>query len=106
MAVSIFNEVLSKLPQFNPKDIERMEINYPNDDYQVDSEIFESGEVIPLPRDDDFDPEPLLTDGEEMGATEGGIRVAGIEILAFYKSYRHINKPPFRGDWGLFYINR
>jgi hypothetical protein len=106
MAVSIFNEVLSKLPQFNPKDIERMEINYPNDDYQVDSEIFESGEVIPLPRDDDFDPEPLLTDGEEMGATEGGIRVAGIEILAFYKSYRHINKPPFRGDWGIFYINR
>ncbi|MBT8579724.1 hypothetical protein G6646_02050 [Polynucleobacter paneuropaeus] len=106
MAASIFNEVLSKLPQFDPKDLEGIEIGYPNDEFQIEAELFESGEAIPLPRDDEFDPESQSVNEGEMGAAEGAIRAAGIEILAFYKSYRHINKPPFRGEWGVFYINR
>jgi len=106
MAASIFNEVLSKLPQFNPKDFEGVEIDYPNDDLQIENELFGSGEVIPLPRDDEFDPESQSAIEEDMGAVEGGVRSAGIEILAFYKSYRHIDRPPFRGEWGIFYINR
>jgi hypothetical protein len=106
MAASIFNEVLSKLPQFDPKDLEGIEIGYPNDEFQLEAELFESGEAIPLPRDDEFDPESQSANEGEMGAAEGAIRAAGIEILAFYKSYRHINKSPFRGEWGIFYINR
>jgi len=106
MAISIFNEVLPQLPQFDPKDFEGIEINYPNDEFQLEAELFGSGEAIPLPRDDEFDPESQSVNEEEMGAAEGAIRAAGIEILAFYKSYRHINKPPFRGEWGIFYINR
>ena len=105
MTVSIFNEVLSKLPQFNPKDFEGIEIGYPNDEFQPEAELFDSGEAIPLPKDDDFDPELQSENKEEMGAAEGGVRAAGIEILAFYKSYRHINSPPFRGKWGIFYVN-
>jgi len=105
MAASIFNEVLSKLPQFNPKDFEGTEIGYPNDEFQPEAELFDSGEAIPLPKDDDFDPESQSENEEEMGAAEGGVRAAGIEILAFYKSYRHFNRPPFRGKWGIFYVN-
>jgi hypothetical protein len=106
MTASIFNEVLSKLPQFNPKDFEGIEINYPNDEFQIESELFDSGEAIPLPIDEEFDPESQSANEEEMGAAEGGVRAAGIEILAFYKSYRHINHAPFRGEWGIFYVNR
>lgn len=106
MSISIFNEVLPQLPQFDPKDFEGIEINYPNDEFQLEAELFGSGEAIPLPRDDEFDPESQSVNEEEMGAAEGAIRVAGIEILAFYKSYRRINKPPFCGEWGIFYINR
>lgn len=105
MTASIFNEVLTKLPQFNPKDFEGIEIDYPNDEFQPESELFDSGDAIPLPKDEEFDPESLSANEEEMGAAEGGVRAAGIEILAFYKSYRHINHPPFRGKWGIFYVN-
>jgi hypothetical protein len=105
MAASIFNEVLPNLPQFNPKDYEGIEINYPNDEFQIEAELFDSGEAIPLPKDDEFDPEPQSVSEKEMGAAEGGVRAAGIEILAFYKSYRHINSAPFRGKWGIFYVN-
>jgi hypothetical protein len=105
MAASIFNEVLPNLPQFNPKDYEGIEINYPNDEFQIEAEIFDSGEAVPLPKDDEFDPESQSGSEEDMGAVEGGVRAAGIEILAFYKSYRHINHPPFRGEWGIFYVN-
>ena len=105
MAASIFNEVLPNLPQFNPKDYEGIEIDYPNDEFQIEAELFDSGEAIPLPKDDEFDPESQSASEKEMGAAEGGVRAAGIEILAFYKSYRHINSAPFRGKWGIFYVN-
>lgn len=106
MAASIFNEVLSKLPQFNQKDFEGAEVDYPKDEYSIELEQFESGEAVPLPKDDEFDPEPVFDDGVSAGAVEGGLRTVGLEILAFYKSYRHINYSPFPGKWGIFYVNR
>lgn len=105
MIETIFNEVLPNLPQFYPQDYDGLEIGYEKDDYQIDQELFNSGELVSLPQDDEFDPEWRLENEEEMGATGGGIRSAGIEILAFYKSYRHISSPPFRGEWGIFYVN-
>jgi hypothetical protein len=105
MAASIFTEVLSKLPQFYPKDFEEIEIDYPDDEFQPKIELFGSGEAIPLPKDDEFDPESQSENEAEMAAAEAGVRSAGIEILAFYKSYRHINSTPFQGKWGIFYIN-
>lgn len=106
MPVPIFNEVLSKLPAFNPDDFDIKSADYPFDESEIDSGIFESGRLIPMPGDDESDPEPINNDSEEIGATEGGIRTGGIEILAFYKSYRLIKEPPFRGSWGIFYVNR
>lgn len=106
MPVQIFNEVLSKLPAFNPDDFDIKSADYPFDESEIDSEIFESGRLIPMPSDDESDPEPINNDSEEIGATEGGVRAGGIEILAFYKSYRLIKDPPFRGSWGIFYVNR
>ena len=106
MAESIFKEVLSKLPPFNQDDYEGSEIGYPFDEDAIGTQIFESGRLVPLPKDDDYDPEPYDSDEESLGATEGGIRSGGIEILAFYKSYRNINKPPFQGEWGIFFVNR
>jgi len=107
MAVSIFNEVLSKLPPFNQDDYVDSEVDYPFEEDAISTQIFESGRLIPLPNNHDFDPESnVIADEEELGATEGGIRSGGIEVLAFYKSYRNIHNPPFQGEWGIFFINR
>ena len=106
MPIQIFNEVLPKLPPFSPDELDINLADYPFDEHELGTEIFESGKLITMPRDAESDPEPIDLDDEEIGATEGGIRIGGIEILAFYKSYRHINNAPFRGDWGIFYVNR
>jgi len=106
MPIQIFNEVLPMLPPFNPDELDINLADYPFDEHELGAEIFESGRLIPMPSDAESDPEPIDLGEEEIGATEGGIRVGGIEILAFYKSYRHINNAPFRGDWGIFYVNR
>lgn len=45
-------------------------------------------------------------DPEEGEAAEAGIRSRGIEVLAFYKSRHHINKRPYRGKWGIFYLRQ
>jgi len=42
---------------------------------------------------------------EEILATEGGVRAHGLDILAFYKSPRFIDERPFKGRWGVFYLN-
>lgn len=35
---------------------------------------------------------------------EGGIRNRGFDVLAFYKSRRYIEKRPYIGRWGIFYL--
>ena len=46
---------------------------------------------------------PELSD-DEKGLVEGGLRARGIEAIAFYKSKRFIDRDPFIGQWGIFYI--
>ncbi len=48
---------------------------------------------------------PRLTP-EENALIDGGLRVVGFEILAFYKSRRHLNDPPFPNHWGIFFIRK
>lgn len=47
---------------------------------------------------------PLGPDQEE--AAEAGIRVRGLDVLAFYKSRRNINCRPYKGKWGIFYLRQ
>jgi hypothetical protein len=48
---------------------------------------------------------PDLT-SEEQEAAEAGVRSRGFDVLAFYKSRRHVNKRPYRGKWGIFYLRQ
>ncbi len=106
MLKSLFDDVLKKLPNSKVEDYD-LDLDYPHDEIiEIDPEIFESTELVPMPEDQDYDPEFSDVDEKEIGIVEGGVRAGGIEILAFYKSYRHVNEPPFRGEWGIFYINR
>jgi hypothetical protein len=43
---------------------------------------------------------------KEQEAAEAGVRSRGFDVLAFYKSRRHINKRPYRGKWGIFYLRQ
>lgn len=47
---------------------------------------------------DDVDPE-----NDEAGRRV--LREAGIDMLAFYKSFRFRDLPPYRGRWGIFLID-
>ena len=44
--------------------------------------------------------------GDEEEAAEAGVRHSGFEVLAFYKSRRHIHRPPYKGKWGIFYLRQ
>lgn len=41
---------------------------------------------------------------EQEEAVEGGIRSRGFDALAFYKSRRLVDKRPYQGRWGIFYL--
>lgn len=47
---------------------------------------------------DDVDP-------ENVEAGRRVLREAGIDVLAFYKSFRFRDLPPYRGRWGIFLID-
>lgn len=47
---------------------------------------------------DDVDP-------ENAEAGRRAVREAGIDVLAFYKSFRFKDLPPYRGRWGIFLID-
>jgi hypothetical protein len=114
----LFERVLSQLPDPpEPPDPPRtpaVDDSGADGDDQIDSPPeSEDGELEPyesiVVRDRVFDrmagtltvPEPSTTEKELV---EGGIRVRGIDAIAFYKSRRFIEKAPFRGKWGIFYI--
>ena len=42
---------------------------------------------------------------EDVDAGRRVVREAGVDILAFYKSFRFRDQPPFRGSWGIFLID-
>lgn len=48
---------------------------------------------------------PDLT-SDEQEAAEAGVRARGFDVLAFYKSRRYINRRPYRGKWGIFYLRQ
>lgn len=48
---------------------------------------------------------PIMRETDEYGEPLGeGVETGGIDILAFYKSFRFRNDRPFRGRWGIFYL--
>ena len=106
MSTSIFQNVLANLPKFDVKDYQNLWVEYPKEDDIFDVGVFDQGDCLPLPLNDNEDPESSDNQQSESGAIEGGIRQYGLDILAFYKSYRHLNEKPFKGKWGIFFINK
>ncbi len=51
-----------------------------------------------------FSQDSLFGDSETDLLVEGAVRAAGFDVLAFYKSYRHRDKFPAPGKWGIFYL--
>lgn len=66
------------------------------DEVSDNSSVRKLGELESL-----SDPE---SDDDERRLIDGGIREIGMEALAFYKSFRYVDRPPFRGHWGIFYL--
>lgn len=61
---------------------------------EVNTDILSQAQHMDVPRPED----------KEL--VEGGIRVRGLEALAFYKSRRLISARPFPGKWGIFYLKQ
>jgi hypothetical protein len=121
-----FNEALSK---FN-KNFDRNKLPIPEveeDPSDDNSNIREDDIYSPWPIDNDNDAlttiDDILTTDEvtkrltgesshrnlskdDADLLDGGVREIGLEVYAFYKSLRFIDKPPFRGKWGIFYLRQ
>lgn len=109
----IFSQVQENLGNFDPSEHDTPELDLPKDDLNPFREAIELGEVVPI---DEYEQavnarevleEQRLTpalDQENRRIIEGGVREAGLDVLAFYKSRRDIDKPPYRGKWGVFYL--
>jgi len=65
------------------------------------------GQLIDLDRESD---NPTLDGGstpthEDVEAGRKVYREVGLDVLAFYKSFRFMDRPPFRGKWGIFILD-
>lgn len=65
------------------------------------------GQVIDIDRESDV---PAIDGGnspsdEDIDAGRRVYREVGLDVLAFYKSFRFRDRPPFRGKWGIFLID-
>jgi hypothetical protein len=68
-----------------------------------------SGELRPIhPNEEDsigpIDGNQNVSD-EDREAARGAYPMAGLDVLAFYKSFRFKQSPPFRGTWGIFLLD-
>ena len=106
MSAAIFSKILPNLPKFNLKDYSNFLPDYPRDQEGFDITVFDDAECIPMPVNKNHGLETLDENQNEVGAIEGGLRDYGLDILAFYKSYRNINEKPFAGKWGIFFVNK
>lgn len=108
MPAHIFRKILPNLPPVDPNSLGRLleTVDYPKDEFRGDLTSFDDYEAIPLLDEDQQDPEGRPLSKEEAGATEALTRQAGLDVLAFYKSYRDLDKRPFLGKWGVFFVNR
>jgi len=111
----LFDQVLSKLPPLptaeEELDVEGLEDHIPD---VLDRPPLDEGELtrIRVPSVRELDTDSMI---EELSVPEpsdevkdlvlGGIRHAGIEAIAFYKSPRFVLRAPYPGKWGIFYLN-
>ena len=92
--------------------------------YSIVDRLFETlfeelafdGESAPEEHPSETQSETLITVDDYMGSIDediasderhlidGGIRDSGIEAIAFYKSRRYRDIPPYKGYWGIFYL--
>ena len=103
MPVHIFRKILPNLPPVDPNSLGRplKTADYPKDDFHGDPTSFDEYEAIPLLDEAQQDPEGTPLSKEEAGATESLTRQAGLDVLAFYKSYRDLDDRPYPGSWGV-----
>lgn len=47
---------------------------------------------------------PFPISNEERDLLDGGMREAGFDVYAFYKSRRYVRAKPYPGKWGIFYL--
>ncbi len=47
---------------------------------------------------------PFPLDEKKRALLDGGVREAGFDVYAFYKSRRQIHNSPYPGKWGIFYL--
>lgn len=59
--------------------------------------------IRPMKGDDSTSIDELNDDQRRL--IDGGLREQGMEVLALYKSFRFVSKPPFPGHWGIFYLD-
>jgi len=59
------------------------------------AEILNRGPINPI----------VLTKSDEK-LIDGGLREIGVDIFAFYKSRRYVDKKPYPGKWGVFYVEQ
>ena len=73
--------------------------------------VYEGQGPVPIGADDAIGelvsqmPEGSLAP-EEKDEFAGRARFQGLDCLAFYKSRRHRDRPPYVGRWGIFYLDR
>lgn len=114
MANKIDKYFIDALAKFSPvfdadqlpiPDIEPDEIN----------DIYSGENDILMPTNQAWDDDHIirkLSDGEvtwpisddDRLLLDGGLRQVGVDIYAFYKSYRHKQSPPYQNKWGIFYF--
>jgi len=108
--VKDFEEVLRTLPEFYEKDIK--ETDYPRGEFpfveELDPRVFDNFETLTteiseIPEDLIVRASDALSEHERL-AIAGGLSHQGLDIIAFYKSYRLIDRRPFVGRWGIFYV--
>lgn len=113
----LFDQVLSEIADAGLEDRpDWPNVPFDEDDNDVldrppevdESSLFPIGDellgerVADAPLDGRFPPVGVPADEKEL--IEGGIRARGLDALAFYKSRRFMNRRPFPGKWGVFYL--
>lgn len=64
------------------------------------------GQLLPLEDLGEFVDRDVISNREldsgDVDAAEDAFPLGGIDVLAFYKSFRHVDRRPFPGHWGAF----
>lgn len=61
------------------------------------------------PEDGDIDrtvPVSVTVEAADVEAGRSVLPEIGLDVLAFYKSFRYLSRPPFRGRWGIFLLDQ